>query len=172
MLVDNSQGITKTTSYAGGYIYEDNGTVESLQLFSHPEGYVEPSTTLGGAAFQYAFNYTDHLGNVRLTYADSNDDGTIQPSSEIISEKHYYPFGLQQKGYNDGVTSNSNPMAEKFKYNGIEKEEAFGLNLYEMPFRQYDPAIARSTSIDPIVHYDYSTYSAFDNNPVFWADPR
>lgn len=45
------------------------------------------------------------------------------------------------------------------------------MNLYEMDFRNYDPAIARFTSIDPVTHFEYSTYSAFDNNPVFWADP-
>lgn len=62
-------------------------------------------------------------------------------------------------------------MASKFKYNGVEHEEALGLNLYEMNYRQYDPAIARWTGIDPITHFSNSTYNAFDNNPVFWADP-
>ena len=37
--------------------------------------------------------------------------------------------------------------------------------------RQYDPAIARWTSIDPVTHWSNSTYNAFDNNPVFFADP-
>ena len=37
--------------------------------------------------------------------------------------------------------------------------------------RQYDPAIARWTAIDPVIHHSYSPYTAFDNNPVFWADP-
>ena len=37
--------------------------------------------------------------------------------------------------------------------------------------RQFDPAIARWTVIDPVDHYDYSPYNGFDNNPVFWADP-
>ncbi len=37
--------------------------------------------------------------------------------------------------------------------------------------RQYDPAIARWTSTDPVTHYSASTYNAFDNNPVFFADP-
>lgn len=32
------------------------------------------------------------------------------------------------------------------------------------------PAIARWTSIDPITHHSNSTYNAFDNNPIFWAD--
>lgn len=40
-----------------------------------------------------------------------------------------------------------------------------------MDARQYDPAIGRFTSIDPIVHHSQSTYAAFDNNPAFWADP-
>ena len=62
-------------------------------------------------------------------------------------------------------------MASKYKYNGIELEESLGVNLYEMDLRQYDPTIARWTEIDPVTHYEYSTYNAFDNNPVFWADP-
>ncbi|MDA9970486.1 hypothetical protein N9E56_01485 [Flavobacteriaceae bacterium] len=33
------------------------------------------------------------------------------------------------------------------------------------------PAIARWTAIDPVTHFDFSTYSAFDNNPVYWSDP-
>ena len=37
--------------------------------------------------------------------------------------------------------------------------------------RDYDPAIARWTGIDPVTHYSQSTYNAFDGNPVFWADP-
>ena len=40
-----------------------------------------------------------------------------------------------------------------------------------MDMRQYDPAIARWVVQDPVVHFEYSPYSAFDNNPVFWADP-
>lgn len=43
--------------------------------------------------------------------------------------------------------------------------------MYEMDMRQYDPAIARWISTDPITHYSASTYNAFDNNPVFFADP-
>lgn len=40
-----------------------------------------------------------------------------------------------------------------------------------MEVRQYDPAIARWTGIDPVTHHNFSPYNAFDNNPVFWADP-
>ena len=37
--------------------------------------------------------------------------------------------------------------------------------------RSYDPAIARWTSVDPVTHFNMSTYNAFDNNPVYFADP-
>jgi hypothetical protein len=43
--------------------------------------------------------------------------------------------------------------------------------MYAMDMRQYDPAIARWVVQDPVVHHDMSPYNAFDNNPVFWADP-
>ena len=69
------------------------------------------------------------------------------------------------------VSASANSVAQKFKYNGIELEESLGLNLYEMDFRQYDPAIARFTGIDPVTHFEYSTYNAFDNNPIIFADP-
>ncbi|MFD2565879.1 RHS repeat domain-containing protein [Pseudotenacibaculum haliotis] len=84
---------------------------------------------------------------------------------------HYYPFGLKHKGYNNVISSNGNSVAQKFKYNSIEFEEALGLNLYEMEIRNYDPALARWISIDPVTHHTTSTYNAFDNNPIFWADP-
>ncbi len=159
-----SNGIT---DYAGNYIYE-NG---NLQFFNHTEGYVEPKNSDNlTQGFNYVFNYIDHLGNVRLSYTDANGDGDIT-TNEIVKESNYYPFGLEHKGYNNNVSPLGNSRAKKFKYNGIEQEEALGLDLYEMKFRQYNPAIGRFTSIDPVTHYSQSTYAAFDNNPIFWADP-
>ena len=54
--------------------------LSSNKFFSHPEGYVEPSTN----GFDYVYQYKDHLGNIRLSYkqegleADIDDfnDGT------------------------------------------------------------------------------------------------
>lgn len=50
-------------------------------------------------------------------------------------------------------------------------QEELGLNTYAMDARMYDPAIARWVVQDPVVHHDYSPYSAFNNNPIFYADP-
>src|SRR5690554_510047 len=40
-----------------------------------------------------------------------------------------------------------------------------------MDLRQLDPAIGRWVVQDPVIHHEFSPYSAFDNNPVYWADP-
>ncbi len=158
------------TLYAGNYIYEGTTGNAQLQFFNHPEGYVMPKDINDySAGFDYVYNYVDHLGNIRLSYKNIGTAGS--PNLEILEENNYYPFGLKHKGYNDGVSAFANSVAGKFKYNGIELEEALGLNLYEMELRQYDPAIARWTGIDPVTHHSMSTYTAFDNNPVYWADP-
>ncbi|SFO38877.1 RHS repeat-associated core domain-containing protein [Paenimyroides ummariense] len=59
----------------------------------------------------------------------------------------------------------------KYKLNGKEYEDSFGLNIYEMDLRQLDPAIGRWLVQDPVTHHYFSPYSAFDNNPVYWSDP-
>ncbi|WP_222984569.1 DUF6443 domain-containing protein [Flagellimonas meishanensis] len=144
------------TDYAGNHVYQ-GGT---LQFFNQPEGYVTPD---GMGGYDYVYQYKDHLGNVRLSYVDNN--GTL----EIVEENNYYPFGLKHKGYNQGGSTLGNDVAQKWKYNGVELDETTG--LYEMDFRQCDAALGRFTSMDPVVHFEYSTYSGFDNNPVFWTDP-
>ncbi|WP_241507310.1 RHS repeat-associated core domain-containing protein [Aquimarina sediminis] len=58
-----------------------------------------------------------------------------------------------------------------YKYNNTELEEGLGLNWYEMPLRSYDPTIARWNRLDPVTHFSLSTYNAFDNNPIVFADP-
>lgn len=79
-----------TTDYLSGFQYE-NGV---LQFFPHAEGYVKHK---GNNQFIYAYQYKDHLGNVRLSYADINGNGTIEPATEILEENNYYPFGLKHK---------------------------------------------------------------------------
>jgi RHS repeat-associated protein len=166
------------TEYAGNYIYEGEYGNMDLQFFNHAEGYVKYGikTSSGGKtaaepSFEYVYQYKDHLGNIRLSYTDVNGDGVITASTEIIEEKNYYPFGLQHKGYNDVISSVGNSTAQRFSLNGKELEESLGLNLHQMDMRQYDATIGRWTGIDLVIHYNFSTYSAFDNNPVYFADP-
>jgi RHS repeat-associated protein len=110
---------------------------------------------------------------VRLSYSDLDNNGSINPSTEILSEKNYYPFGLLQKGYNNVVSSNVNSVAEKFKYNGKELQEELGLNTYDYGARMYDPAIGRFMQLDPHADsYPWATpYNYAFNNPALVIDP-
>ena len=82
----------------------------------------------------------------------------------------YYPFGLEHKGYNNVVSSNSNSVASKFKFQGQELEESLGLDMYEFDLRQYDPALGRFMTTDPYEQF-MSPYVAMGNNPIVSFDP-
>ena len=151
-----------TTAYAGNYIYEDG----DLQCFSHPEGYVSPD---GSGEFDYVYQYKDHLGNIRLSYSDSDGDGTITASTEIIEENNYYPFGLKHKGYNNTIVSE-----HPYKYNGKELNEELGLDWYDYGARNYEASLGKWMNVDPLAdkYYDLSTYNYTANNPILFTDPN
>ncbi|NAS12666.1 RHS repeat-associated core domain-containing protein [Poritiphilus flavus] len=136
----------------------------NLHFLNQPEGYLEPD---GSGGYDYIYQYKDHLGNIRLAYGDDNGDGIITASTEIREINNYYPFGLKHQGYSTA----QNGRDHTFEYNGVEREESLGYNMMEMDFRQYDPATARFTSIDPVTHHSQSAYNAFDNSPIYWSDP-
>src|SRR5690606_921087 len=125
----------------------------------------------GTNSYLYVYQYKDYLGNVRLSYADVDDNNIIDPVTEILEVNNYYPFGLQHTGYGHVDNSYRSEEAEQYKLNGKEYEDALGLNIYEMDLRQYDPAIGRWVVQDPVIHHNFSPYNAFDNNPAYWSDP-
>ncbi len=158
-----------TTEYAGNYKYV-NGT---LEFFNHAEGYVQKD----GSSFSYVYQYKDHLGNVRLSYMDNNNDGIITPSTEIIQEKNYYPFGLRQIGYNGATSSIGNDLAQKWGYNGKEYQDDLvggkNLNWHDFGARNYDPALGRWMNLDPLAEQmrRHSPYNYAFDNPVYFIDP-
>lgn len=156
---------TTNTDYVGNYIYEDN----VLQFFSHPEGYVKYEN----GNFDYVYQYVDHLGNVRLSYADTNGNGSISSTTEIIEESNYYPFGLKHNGYNTVISSNGNDLAQKWKFGGKEYQEEIGINWYDIKARNYDPATGRWMNLDPKAElmHDQGLYNYSFNSPILFTDP-
>ena len=61
----------------------------------------------------------------------------------------------------------------QYKYNGKEWQDELGLNVYDFHARNYDPAIGRTSTIDPLTEKftNLSAYSFFNNNPVYFIDP-
>ncbi|NQX85045.1 MAG: hypothetical protein HRT67_03945 [Flavobacteriaceae bacterium] len=58
-----------------------------------------------------------------------------------------------------------------YGFGNKEEQDELDLDWHDFGARNYDAAIARWTTIDPITHFQQSTYTAFDNNPIYFADP-
>jgi RHS repeat-associated protein len=98
-------------------------------------------------------------------------DGSIDPTSEIIEESNYYPFGLKQKGYNTDILG-GNALAQQWKFGGKEYNEELGLNWYDVTARNYDPALGRWMNIDPLAEKmrRHSPYNFAFDNPIYFQD--
>jgi hypothetical protein len=170
-----TQADTETlTDYLDGYQY----TNEVLNFFPHAEGYVNMSYCRRcdeqGSKFEfnYVYNYTDHLGNIRVSYSVDKIDRVLK----ILEENHYYPFGLKHTNYNSGnkkyyeedivlplgmvataepavleafgkkiiQTLPSDGVMYQYKYNGKEYQDELGLNFYDYGARNYDPRCPKS----------------------------
>ena len=175
--------VPTVTDYLGGFQYK----AALLDFFPHAEGYVKRETT---GTYVYVFNYTDHLGNVRISYQDMDNNGVLgdehifecEPAnpktgfsnctdyfgSPILDENNYYSFGLKHDGYN--YTSDT---SYKYKFNGKELQDELGLNMYDYGARNYDPALGRWMNMDPLAekYNSMSPYNYTLNNPVLFIDP-
>ena len=164
--------------YAGNIEYLDG----KVQHIAFPDGrLVAEYNTSGTSVTGYRAEYfrTDHLGNTRLTFSDFNQDGVISwqlpnsgpaaQESEITSENHYYPFGLGQKGPWYASVAPEN----KYRYNGKEWNDEWGLNMYDYGARGYMPDLGRWGRIDNIseLYYSFSSYSYVVNRPINAIDP-
>ena len=151
---------TRITDYLDGFQYSTGSTSVGgdsslfLQFIPTSEGYFDYQKN------KYIYNYTDHLGNVRLSYA-KNTSGL-----EIIEENNYYPFGLKHEGYN-GLAGNP---AYQYKYNGKELQET---GMYDYGARMYMADIGRWGVVDPLSETSrrWSTYNYAYNNPIRFIDP-
>ncbi len=109
--------------------------------------------------YEYQYFLKDHLGNTRIT---------LSQNGTLLQEDAYYPYGMNIAGlsYSDASPEN------KYKYNGKELEDEFGLDWYDYGFRYYDPLLARFHTLDPLAE-NYSFQSPFvyaANNPVRFID--
>ncbi len=141
-------GSPETSYYDGPFHYIGN----VLQFIQTAEG----RTRKSGSNFNYEYNLTDHLGNVRAS---------VNASGSVLQRDGYYPFGLT---FNH---SNVSPENE-YKYNGFELQGGM-MQLYDYQARYYDPALGRFLNVDPAADLmrRHSTYSYAFNNPIRFIDP-
>lgn len=64
-------------------------------------------------------------------------------------------------------------LGYRYGFNGMERDDEIkgSGNSYTTEFRLLDPRLGRWPSTDPVTHAQFSPYSTFDNNPIYWIDP-
>lgn len=147
---------TAETDYLDNFQYV-NG---SLKFVPTSEGYYNYENG------KYVYNYSDHLGNTRLSYTKKTGSTDI----EILSENSYYPFGLKHFGFsNDYLNKNPN---YRYEYNDKEYQYLAG-SMYDYGARFYMPDLGRWGVTDPLseLQYGYSPYSYVYGNPIRFNDP-
>ncbi len=117
----------------------------------------------------YVYVFVSNESN-NLVYFDN-----LQVTHErgpITEETHYYPFGLTMAGISSKALNFGEPDNKK-KYNGIEKEDGFGIEIYDAQLRELDPQIGKWWQIDPKVENMemWSPYASNYDNPIRYSDP-
>ncbi|WP_265129356.1 RHS repeat-associated core domain-containing protein [Chryseobacterium oranimense] len=152
-----------TTDYLDGFQYAAEpdlcigcpAPIPVLQFVPTSEGYFDFVKN------KYIYNYTDHLGNVRLSYTKGIS------GVEVIEENNYYPFGLKHSDYN--ILGGN--YTYQYKYNGKELQMETG--MYDYGARFYMPDLGRWGVVDELAeqYRRFSPYNYAMNNPIRFIDP-
>jgi RHS repeat-associated protein len=128
--------------------------------------YAFPKT---GGGYNLEYYLKDHLFSNRIIFADMNVNGSINAATEILEENTYYPYGLEQSGLMNTISSNASP----YQYSGKEMLAFNGYNMNDYGARYYDAALGRWNVMDELSekYHSFSCYNFVVNNPMKYIDP-
>ncbi|PWK17167.1 hypothetical protein LV89_04453 [Arcicella aurantiaca] len=128
-------GVTSYTLYDGEMVYQFTGNVTSLNDFKVSEIQNSEGRFVNG---KLEYSYTDHVGNLRLSYKDSLGTAFITQSqsydawSNVLSGTEY---------------SLNSSISDRYLVSGKENDNITGNTLLD--WRDYDSTTGRMNSFDP-----------------------
>ncbi|MCH2196977.1 RHS repeat-associated core domain-containing protein [Kordia sp.] len=105
----------------------------------------------------YAYQLTDHLGNVRAVIMKDGNNAL-----SLTNKTDYYPFGMPMPDRN--ITDGN----YRYAYQGQEKDPETGKEAFQL--RLWDSRIGRWLTVDPKNEF-HSPYLGMGNNPISLIDP-
>ena len=180
---------SEATEYIfSGWIYSDNPSAD-LFFFEKKEGetgyftkveYIRTTTKNQWVYVEKKVIVAANIRTINIRLCNNGggtvwfDDVSIRKVNdplavEIREEKHFYPFGLEHKGYNNTITGTKNNYKQ---FQGQEFTEDLGLSIHEWKYRVSDPSIGRFWQIDPLAEdYVYNgTYNFAENRVIDSAE--
>ncbi|MBQ6302262.1 MAG: hypothetical protein IJK75_07740 [Bacteroidales bacterium] len=153
--------------YVGSMVYSvpaSGGGSETLESAAWDEGRI--GFTKSGSTYTLTdlWFVKDHPGNVRSVV----DISSSLASPQVVERNDYLPFGTRMSAGTATLATN------RYRLGGKEEQTFGSLDLGKVDFgaRQYDPFIARWTTIDPMAakYVSMSPYSYCAGNPVNLID--
>jgi len=155
------------------YVTESSGfdqVGDDLQFKKHV--LLNLPVTKSGYLYIYVSNETP---NVDVFFDNLQVTHTRGP---LLEETHYYPFGLTMAGISDRAlksqyAENKNKFNKGTELQNKEFTDGSGLELYETPFRLYDPQLGQFFQIDPLADAtkSFSPFAFGSDNPILRNDP-
>ena len=117
----------------------------------------------------YVYIYVSNESPVNVFFDNLQ---VVHIRSPIVEETHYYPFGLTMQGISSKALVFGNPD-NKYKYNGIEKENDLQIEIYDAQLRELDGQVGVWWQIDPKTEdmEMWSPYVSNYDNPIRYSDP-
>ena len=115
--------------------------------------------------------YIDNASSDKVYFDEFIIERTEATVAVVVQENHYYPFGMNMKGIEElDIQSINNEDENRWQFNGVEKNESFGLNWNETFYRTYDYQLGRWNAVDSKPTYSEGTFISMKNNPILYAD--
>ena len=115
--------------------------------------------------------YIDNSSSDKVYFDNFEIERTEATIAVVVQENHYYPFGMNMKGIEElDIQSLDGTDEHRWQFNGVEKNESFGLNWNETFYRTYDMQLGRWNAVDAKPTYSQTTYMGMGNNPVSYSD--
>ncbi|MBK9570521.1 MAG: hypothetical protein IPO53_11835 [Chitinophagaceae bacterium] len=140
--------------------YEQVGGTDTLTPHTRTDLPVDKN----GYLYVYVSNETPNID----VYFDNLQVTHIR--GPLLSEDHYYPFGLTMAGISSKALSFGDPKNKEKTFQGQRFDDELGLNWIQFKWRNHDPQIGRFIEIDPLSEkYEYNSTYAFSENRVINA---
>ena len=152
-------------------LWATNEDVNGTNLWFRSSEYSDPIyrpqlEIIYSTSLQTVYFLKDHLGSIRATVSDSGNAATVIGYDDY--DAWGYPLTLRTKAIPNAYLQG----ASKNRFTGNQWDDDYGLNLYHLGARDYDPLIGRPLKADRFSekYPSLSPYHYAANNPILFVD--